>query len=328
MRIGLTYDLKSEANEGVREQEAEYDSPETIDALSSAIEASGHDVVRIGGLEDLMRALVRGERWDLVFNIAEGRGRFGREAQIPAVLEAYAIPYTFSDPLTLTVSLHKGIAKRLVREAELATSPFVVVEEPGELQDLDLSFPLFAKPVAEGSGIGIDQRGRADDFSTLECRVRELLERYHQPVLIEHYLDGREYTVGIIGTGSRARVLGTLAVESRRNTQSVLDVYGHTEKERYEEFVRYRLVDGSESREIETLALEVHRTLGCRDLSRVDIRCDANGRPHFLEINPLPGLHPTRSDLVILARHLGLAYTTLIADILTESLDRLGRHAI
>lgn len=327
MRVGLTYDLRAGGDGGVRESEAEYDDPETIDALVAAIAAAGHTPVRIGGLEALLRALVAGERWDLVFNIAEGRGGFGREAQVPAVLDAYAIPYTFSDPLTLAVSLHKGMAKRLVREAGLPTAEFAVIEDPEDLTSLDLPFPLFAKPVAEGSGIGVSVRGRADDPATLRRIVTELLLRYGEPVLVERYLEGREYTVGVVGTGRRARVLGTLAVEPRALALASLPAYGHEEKEHYEERVRYRLVEGDEARDAETLALAAHRTLGCRDLSRVDVRCDSRGQAHFLEINPLPGLHPVRSDIVILARQRGLAYEALVASVLDEAGTRRARAA-
>ena len=323
MRIGLTYDLRSGTG---GEHEAEYDSPETISALSEAIESAGHTSIRIGGLDALLRNLVDGERWDLVFNIAEGRGGFGREAQVPALLDAYNIPYTFSDSLTLAVALHKGFAKRLVHEAKIATAPFAVIEDPEELKNLDLSFPLFAKPVAEGSGIGISARGRADDLEALAYIVTHLLQRYQEPVLVERYLEGREYTVGIIGTGRQARILGTLAVESRTTSLSPLPAYGHEEKERYEERVHYRLVEGMESREIETLALAAHRTLGCRDLSRVDVRCDADDQAFFLEINPLPGLHPLRSDIVILARYRGMTYEALISSVLEEALSRHHPH--
>ncbi len=325
MRVGLTYDLRTGAH---NDSEAEYDAPETIDALSQAIAALGHEVVRIGGLDALLSALVGGKRWDLVFNIAEGRGGFGREAQVPAVLDAYAVPYTFSDPLTLSIALHKGMAKRLVRDGGVATADFVVVEELSSLEALELPFPLFVKPVAEGSGIGVSDRGRVTNRTALHQTVQALLERHRQPVLVERYLGGREYTVGVLGTGGSSRAIGTLAVESLGGATGVLPAYGLEEKERYEQHVRYRLVEGAEAHPIEALAIAAHRTLGCRDLSRVDVRCDDAQRPHFLEINPLPGLHPVRSDIVILARTRGLTYDGLIAAVLEETLRRPNAHAV
>jgi D-alanine-D-alanine ligase len=324
MRVGLTYDLRSGAD---TESEAEYDAPETIDALAGAIARAGHEPLRVGGLGALLRALASGERWDLVFNIAEGRGGFGREAQVPAVLDAYAVPYTFSDPLTLCVALHKGVAKSLVRDAGLATAEFAVVDDARTFEALDLPVPLFVKPVAEGSGIGVSARGRIRDRAELARVGSELLLRYHQPVLVERYLGGPEYTVGVLGTGHGARAIGTLAVESRGACTTALTAYGHEEKERYEEHVSYRLVEGEEARPVEALALAVHRALRCRDLSRVDVRCDEAGTPHFLEINPLPGLHPVRSDIVILARARGLDYPALIATVLEETLRRLDADA-
>ncbi len=324
MRVGLTYDLRTGTD---TESEAEYDAPETIDALSGAIANAGHEVVRIGGLDALLRALVGGERWDLVFNIAEGRHGFGREAQVPAVLDAYAVPYTFSDPLTLAVALHKGVAKRLARDGGITTADFAVIDDPSALDALDLSFPLFVKPVAEGSGIGVSDRGQVTDRPTLERTVKALLRRYRQPVLVERYLGGHEYTVGILGTGKEARAIGTLAVEPRNRDAPALAAYGYEEKERYEEHVHYRPVEEREARSVEALALASHRILGCRDLSRVDVRCDAAGTPYFLEINPLPGLHPVRSDIVILARARGLSYPALIATVLEETRRRLDADA-
>jgi D-alanine-D-alanine ligase len=324
MRVGLTYDLRTNPGD---ENEAEYDAPETIDAIAHAIAQAGHEAVRIGSLDALLRALVSGARWDLVFNIAEGRGGFAREAQVPAVLEAYGIPYTFSDPLTLAVALHKGVAKRLARDGGIATADFAVVEDPAAIDTLTLPFPLFVKPVAEGSGIGVSSGGEVRDRACLRNTIVELLRRYRQPVLVERYLGGREYTVGILGTGRTARAIGTLAVEPRGEDSRVLAAYGHKEKEHYEDHVRYRLVESEEARPVEALALAAHRTLGCRDLSRVDIRCDEAGGPHFLEINPLPGLHPIHSDIVILTKARGLSYPALVATILEETRRRLDVDA-
>src|SRR5690606_31381467 len=214
MRIGLVYDLRDDVvNEGgTPEEAAEFDTRETIDGLVSALEGLGYEVDRVGNIKALAAALVGGARWDLLFNIAEGRKGFGREAQVPALAEAYEVPYTFSDPLVMTTTLHKGVTKALVARMGVPTAPFAVVESVQDLARLDLQYPLFAKPVAEGTSKGITGRSRIKSPEMLHDVVLDLLEEYAQPVIIEEYLPGREFTVGIVGTGKGARVIGALEI--------------------------------------------------------------------------------------------------------------------
>ncbi|ROR35191.1 D-alanine--D-alanine ligase family protein [Inmirania thermothiophila] len=327
MRVGLTYDLRDEhLARGLGEEEAaEFDRPETIDALAEAVSALGHTPVRIGSLHDLVPRLARGERWDLVFNIAEGLRGYAREAQVPALLEGWGIPFVFSDALTLAVALHKGMAKHVVRDAGLPTPDFTVVAEEADLaRAATLPYPLFVKPVAEGTSKGIGTASRVESARALEEAVRRVWVRHAQPALVECFLPGREFTVGILGTGPYARVLGVMEVLLRDPRDG--GIYGFETKEHYEERVRYRLVDDADATAAAEIALAVHRVLGCRDASRVDLRLDAEGRPCFLEINPLAGLHPTRSDLAILASLRGMGYRELIAEILASASARLGRH--
>lgn len=193
MRIGLTYDLRAEyLAAGFSEEEtAEFDRPDTIDALDQALRSLGHGTDRIGSARQLIQRLARGDRWDLVFNIAEGLHGSARESQVPAILDVYDIPYTFSDPLVLAVCLHKGLTKLAIRSAGLPTPDFAVVERTEDLARIDLPFPLFAKPVAEGTGKGIGPSSKLGDRAALERVCRELLDRYHQPVLVETFLPGR-----------------------------------------------------------------------------------------------------------------------------------------
>lgn len=323
MLIGLTYDLREDYLDlGLSEEDtAEFDAPETIAALEEALRQLGHQPERIGNIRRLVPRLAEGRRWDLVFNIAEGLGGFGRESQVPALLEAYGIPYTFSDPMVLGLSLHKGMTKHVVRDAGIATPVFAVVSAPEEVAGIDLPFPLFCKPVAEGTSKGISAISRVDSREALEHSCRVLLERFHQPVLVEGYLPGREFTVGILGTGARARVLGVLEVSLQKGAEE--GAYSFHNKEHYEALVDYQLSRGSLADRVAETALAVWHCLGCRDAGRVDIRLDAAGHAHFLEANPLAGLHPVRSDLVILSRQLGLPYLELIRAILESAMERL-----
>jgi D-alanine-D-alanine ligase len=282
--------------------------------------------VHIGSVYDLTGQLAAGERWDLVFNIAEGLYGLGREAVIPALLDAYRIPYTFSDPAVLGLCLHKGYTKNVLRGLGLPTPAFGVIAAPEELKGLKLTYPLFAKPVAEGTGKGITASSRLESPEDLAAACRELLTRYRQPVLVEEYLPGREFTVGIVGTGRRARAVGVLEVLLL--PQAEQGVYSYVNKERCEELVEYRTPRDAEASAAEQLALEAWRALGCRDAGRVDIRQDRDERPNVIELNPLAGLHPTHSDLPMIAERAGMPYRELIGTIVASAWKRAVQEAL
>jgi D-alanine-D-alanine ligase len=324
MKIGITYDLKEDyLREGYSgEDAAEFDGVETISAIESSLRSLGHSTDRVGHVRSLAGRLVQGDRWDLVFNIAEGQRGFGREAQVPALLDAFEIPYTFSDPLVLSVTLHKGVTKRIVRDLGIPTPYFVVVESLSDVAGIDHPFPLFMKPVAEGTSKGISKTSKVWNRTELLSGCRKLLERFRQPVLVEAFLPGREFTVGIIGTGSDATSLG--AAEILLQPDAEPEIYSFANKENYKTRVRYRLADDLVAATATGMALSAWKGLGCRDGGRVDFRCDGEGRVNFLEVNPLAGLHPEHSDLVILSRMKGIPYTALIESIVASAVQRVG----
>ncbi|KMY66748.1 D-alanine--D-alanine ligase [Desulfocarbo indianensis] len=323
MLVGLTYDLRRDyLAMGFSEEEvAEFDSPATVDAIEQALRGLGYRTDRIGNLKSLVERLAQGARWDLVFNIAEGLNGFGRESQVPALLDYFSVPYTFADPLTLALTLHKGMAKRVVRDQGLPTPGFAVVENEAQAAAVDLPFPLFAKPVAEGTGRGVTPLSKVEDRARLVAVCRELLARYQQPVLVETFLPGREFTVGVLGTGPEARALGVMEVELL--AQAEAGVYSYVNKEECESRVRYFLADDAQARRAAEVALQAYRALGCRDAGRVDLRCDAKGLPHFLEVNPLAGLHPEHSDLPILCSLAGVTFRELIEGVVDSACRRL-----
>lgn len=325
MRVGLTYDLRDDyrAMGGFSEEAlAEFDSIETVDAIEAAIGALGHQTDRIGHLRHLAARLVAGDRWDLVFNIAEGLSGRGREAQVPALLEAYGVPYVMSDPLTQAVGLDKAMAKRLVRAAGVATADFAVIAEDGDAHACTLSFPVFVKPIAEGTGKGCERASRVEALDELADVAGRLRARFGQPAIAEPFLPGREFTVGILGNGGSARVVGVLEIIQR--TQAEAGIYSFDNKEFCESRVAYRLADDAEADAAATSALAAYRALDCRDAARIDLRSDAQGVPQFLEVNTLPGLHPTHSDLPILAALANMDFGRLIAEIMAAACQRLG----
>jgi len=327
MKIGIAYDLRSEyLAMGFSEDEtAEFDRDDTIVAIENTLQALGHQTERIGHLKQLAAALTAGKRWDLVFNIAEGMYGIGREAQVPALLDGFRIPYTFSDPLVMSLTLHKGMTKAVLRDAGVPTSDFLVAATVADCAGVGFAPPYFVKPVAEGTGKGITPASIVREKAALAGRVEELLRIYQQPVLIEPYLAGREFTVGIVGTGAAAEAVGSVEVILLDKAEP--GVYSYVNKENCEELVEYRLVRATADplvAEAEQIALQAWRVLGCRDGGRVDIRCDADQRPLFMEVNPLAGIHPAHSDLPIICTKMGIAYQTLIKRIVDSAAQRVS----
>jgi D-alanine-D-alanine ligase len=322
LRVGLTYDLRATWRaRGLSEEDvAEFDSPQTIDALAGTLEEIGHDVDRIGNVHDLVARLQTGDRWDLVFNICEGFAGYGREAQVPALLDAFQIPYVFSDPLVAALTLHKGMTKHVLRDLGLPTAPFAVASSLADLDSFALPFPVLGKPVAEGTSKGIGADAIARDPAALRTLCERLLAKHRQPVLVEAFLPGRELTVGILGTGAEARAVGAMEITLLHGADEGVCTFRN--KEDCERLVRYDLATDPAARRAEEIAVAAWRALGARDGGRVDLRADAEGAFQILELNPLPGMHPTHSDLPILWSLGGREYLDLVSAIVASARRR------
>ena len=327
MRIGLSYDLKEafSATQGQPEDALEeYDSAETVEALKKAIGSRGHAVIMLGGGKQFLRNILQ-EGVDFVFNISEGLGSYrSREAQVPSVLEMLDIPYSGADPQCLAVCLDKALTKRIVDWEGVATPRWQTIQ-PSQSASLNWdaqSYPAFVKPVWEGSSKGIRLKSLVRDAGQMRSLVGDLIERYHQPVLVEEFISGEEVTVGLVGNGTPSEV-GIMRVVPRRPEPDF--VYSLEVKRDYENLVDYecpaRLAQKTLDK-IREYSLKAFTALGCRDFARVDFRVDRTGAPYFLEINPLAGLNPKSSDLIIMAKLRGVSYQELIGSILESALKR------
>lgn len=319
MKIGLTYDLRQDyLDMGYGEEEtAEFDKESTIEGIENALHALGHTTERIGHVKSLVKALSEGKRWDLVFNIAEGMFGLAREAQVPALLEAYEIPHVFSDAFTLAVTLDKGLTKTVIRNLGLATADFFVLRNIEDIEKVNLPYPLFAKPIAEGTGKGINANSKITDKAQLKEVCKNLLEQFNQPVLIETFLSGDEFTVGIVGTGEDAKVIGVMEIILGEKAEA--EIYSYSNKDNYEDRVSYRLASDESAKKCEELALAAWRGLGCQDGGRIDVRMDAKGIANFIEVNPLAGLNYITSDLPIMCGLKGISFNDLIKEIITSA---------
>lgn len=324
MKMGITYDLRQDyLKQGLSmEQTAELDKPETIEAIERVLGSLGFEMERIGNAAELCSSLTAGLRWDMVFNICEGIFGTGRESLVPCLLDYHRIPYVFSDPAVMAVCLHKGLCKRAVRDMGLPTGWFHVIRSMSDLKKIPMPFPAFVKPVSEGTGKGISEKSLINNQVELEKLCRNLFSRYNQPLLVEEYLPGKEVTVGIVGSGSKANAIGVMEVIMGEE-----NIYSYQVKEDYEHKVQYGLVQGELKHEAISLALKVWQGLECVDGGRVDLRQDEHGRMTFIEVNPLAGLNPIHSDLPILCRLAGWSYERLLSEITMSALDRYGLKA-
>jgi D-alanine-D-alanine ligase len=317
--VGLAFNLKR-VDPADSDAEVEFDSPRTIAAITAAIESYGHTVVPLEATADLPRALADAAP-DVVFNIAEGlRGR-GREAQVPALCELSAIPYTGSDATALALSLDKGLTKHVLRSAGIDTPSFQVMTT-GRERLLPLRYPVIVKPNAEGTSKGITSASVVTSDASLRAAARALVERYDQPALIEEYVSGRELTVGLLGE-RRPRVLPVMEVVFLGEARH--PVYGFEEKQSFTPWVRSdcpAALSPAELRRVEKAARDAFTALGCRDVARVDLRMAPDGRVYVLEINPLPGLTPEWSDMCAIAGAAGMDHRALVGEILASALRR------
>ncbi|HNW82940.1 MAG TPA: D-alanine--D-alanine ligase [bacterium] len=323
MKVGFTYDFKDDylAMGFSLVDVAEFDTVETIEGIENSLKKLGFEVDRIGNVRSLAKRLVSGEKWDLVFNIAEGVSGIGRESQIPALLDAYSIPYVFSDPMVLSMTLHKGMAKRIVRDGGIKTPAFNIVYDVEDINKTAIPYPLFAKPLSEGTGKGIGALSMINSKEDLEKSCLHLLREHKQPVLVEKFLPGREFTVGITGTGSDAKVVGVIEINFLPQAESV--AYGLVNKKNYEKLMKYTVPEKNSYDKCCETALKAWRILECRDGGRIDLRNNEFGEPEFIEVNPLAGLNPIDSDLPILSRMNGLDYDSLIKQIMDSAIKRI-----
>ncbi|CAN5316008.1 hypothetical protein BH09MYX1_BH09MYX1_67230 [soil metagenome] len=319
LRVGLAFNMKRiESHEG-DDREAEYDSPKTIEAITQAIASHGHTVVPLEATADFPRALLTSSV-DVVFNVAEGiRGR-NREAQVPSLCELLGVPYTGSDSATLSICLDKGLSKRLLKKDVDTPEWQVLVSGREKLKTF--RFPVIVKPNAEGTSKGISAKSIVDDEAGVREVAREIIEKYGQPALVEEYIFGRELTVGLLGE-RRPRVLPPMEVVFLQPSER--PIYDYACKQDWQRHVRYDVpanLTKEELRAIERTCRMTFADLGCRDVARVDLRMNAQGKIFVIEVNPLPGLTPDYSDLCLIANGAKMDYRSLIGDILSGAIKR------
>ncbi len=327
--VGIVYNLKKGSNSAAPDDEAEYDNLETVLAIQNALMTHGYQAALFEADDMLLEKLLR-QKPKLVFNIAEGRGGRAREAQIPALLNMLGIPFTGSDETTLCVALDKALSKRLLSTYHIKTPHYAVFEPNTPLRVSSLHYPVIVKPNAEGSSKGISELCIAKNARELKELVHSDHMLYGESFIAEEYIEGREFTVGVLGNGKDAKVFSPMEIRYKQATQGDYHVYSYQVKQDYKRYVEYSCpaqIPAALEKEMTAMARRAFEVLACRDFARVDFRVDAKGVPYFIEINPLPGLAPGYSDYPMLAEFCGTSYDELVCAVLEAAIKRLGLEA-
>jgi len=323
MIIGMTYDLKTEYVFGSADPpdaNAEFDHPDTVGLIVEAIAAMGHTVVRIGSAQNLLNNLAS-LKADLVFNIAEGATGRNREAQVPILLEMKGIPFVGSDGLTQALTLDKLMTKKILLSEGIPTPRFFEVAHEGDALPPDLTFPLIVKPRYEGSSKGITERSIVHSAPELKSQAAWVIETYHQPALVEEFIRGNEFTVGLIGNDP-PEVLPVVRIQIDGKKELGDLFYTFSRIAQGAAYLCPAEIDPVLEGRLKELALRTYRAMECLDFGRVDFRVDAHGKLYVLEINPLPSLS-TEDVFSIVAKYQGQTYEKLIQRIVGSAIKRL-----
>jgi D-alanine-D-alanine ligase len=333
--VGLTFNLIHEEEIGEKPVDciAELDTPETINALKEALESGGHTVILIEADETILENLkILRDKLDIVFNIAEGLRGESRESHVPAILELLGIPYVGSGPLTLAICLSKVRTKEILHSYDIPTPAYQVFYTEKDRLVRDLHFPLIAKLANEGSSMGLSYDSVVDDEKALRKQITSLLAVYHQPVLVEEFIEGREFGIPIIGNSPPVTLpLIEFHFHGKRSiTIFVPDKPLQVFKEK-----NYEIPDPKVTNECPAdipvkmekilidLALRSYKALECRDWCRLEIRVDGKGNPFVIELNPIAGIDPSYR-FAVSAQIAGISYEQLTNRILRFAMERYG----
>jgi len=320
LRVGIACNIKTDHGS---DMQAEFDEPETVAAICGALEKEGYVPIVLEATTDFPKKLTA-EAPDIVFNIAEGKSGRNREAQIPAILEYYDVPYTGSDAATLSIALDKALTKSIVEDAGVQTPSFFTLKKGFTVLPDEISYPVLVKPNAEGSSKGVSDTCVAKNRDELQTLVENQMTLYDEDLLCEQYIDGREFTVGIIGNGEDAHVFEPMEIIYHK-LRGEYKIYSFEVKRNYREYISYKCppdISAEVSTCMKQYAKKVYDRLGCVDFTRIDFRLSSDGKVYFIEANPLPGLAPGYSDFPMLAGFNGIEYDTIVCRVLKCALKR------
>jgi D-alanine-D-alanine ligase len=328
MKVALVLNTRKSESEF----EVEYDPPHTIELIRHGIESAGHEYIFIEANENIVETLKK-VKPDLVFNRAEGIRGESRESHVPAVLEMLGIPYVGSNVLATAVCLNKGWTKKVLSYDNVLTPQFYILSDVKQVKSIAFKYPLILKPNEEGSSVGINEDNVVFDKSQLIKKLGSMLQEYEQSILVEQFIQGREFTVGVLDClGPNPEVLAILEIDFSKFPAEVGGVYGQRAKTIYEDLDHYICpaeISGDLKKKIEHVSVEICKLLEVPDFARIDFRMDSDEQLYFLEINPLPGMDFDLDDKDIsfypyMAMKSGYSYDDLIRRLIESAVHRYG----
>jgi len=327
MKIGFTYDLRSDwawHDDDPHDANAEFDKPETIAQIVAALESGGHDVVKIGNVDNLLKQLP-GLQADIVFNICEGKDGRNRESQVPILLEMNRMPFVGSDALTLGLTLDKTLAKKCFVADGISTPRFFLADNPRDfILPKGMTYPLIVKTAYEGTSKGLTDQSRVDDLNALIRQVELIAQKYHQPALVEEFIRGTEFTVAVLGNNENVEAMPVVQVciDGKTALGDLFYTHEYVTSSKLRYFCPAKISADLEN-QLRAMAIQAYRSVGCLDFGRVDFRVDEKGQPFVLEINPLPCLG--KDDIFnVFPQVIGSTYDRVINRILDIALARYG----
>lgn len=319
--VGLVYNKPKEMTSKEKELDPRsYRQPEIIaKSIKEALESRGHTVKMIPGSYNLIQDIKEAGDLDVIFNSCTGINNKTEQANIVAILELMNIPFVGSGLDTQTIALHKGHAKAAFDAAGVPVSPFqVLIDGDEELND-DLEFPLFVKPEGEGSGVGITMDSIVHNEEELRKKANEIIEDFKQPALVEGFLPGREFTVGVVGTKD-PKVLPICEITFAEDSDAIIQT---VDTKADNEVIRVCPPDISTEleEEISDCVLKAYKALNCSEYARIDTKLDEDGRVNIIELNSLPALEPDHSHFSHMVRETGHNMADLVEKLVEEAMD-------
>ncbi|MFH1355333.1 MAG: ATP-grasp domain-containing protein [Candidatus Omnitrophota bacterium] len=323
-KVGLTYDLKTDyqaKNNDPKDANAEFDHPITIDIIARAIESQGYQVERIGNVSSLLEK-IHNLDVDMVFNLSEGLPGRNRESQVPVLLELAGIPFVGGDALTLGLTLDKIMAKKIFIAEGIPTPKFFEVKSPDELANRNhFKFPSIVKPRFEGSSKGLSESSRVQNPRELKRQVEYIVNTYRQPALVEEFISGQEFTVGVVGNSPPCVLpIVQVQIDGKLQLNDMFYTFARIDSDRLEYVCPASISKKLEDR-ITELTLKTYRAVECLDFGRVDFRVDRKGNPYVLEINPLPSLS-IEDVFMLTAKRMNITFEEMIGRIIGSAFIR------
>jgi len=331
LKVALLYNLSERLQKGEEKDILAEDAIiEEIGAVENAVRTLGHQCFVMAIHDEILTVMhwLQEIRPDVVFNLCESvYGNTCWEMNIPALLDLFRIPYTGSPPLTLGLCQDKGKVKDILQSQGILTPRYKMFDR-GVGPVKGNIFPIIVKPLHEDGSLGISKESVVFDNEALSRQIQYVIEKYHQPALVEEFIDGRELNAGLLESDGKVGVLPISEIDYSEFPEGVPKICGY-EAKWMADSIEYQKskpicpapLEWVVKKRVEHIAVKAFKLFGCRDYARVDIRIDRNGKIYVLEVNPNPDISP-ESGMTRAIKVQGMTYEDFIGALLERALQR------